>query len=225
MDTSRLSTYRWTWPWSGVMFVVVALTICAPVRVSTTWTLVPVTLSPDVGLTIATTAGEDGRLPDAVGADAPALAAGALAGDALHAATIAVRSATASDLDRILVITALPLDRGIDMRSRTLPQRHRSVHRERGSPLQHHEPGVMTSWAWTWSPAGAVPTMSNTCGTARTVTVATTWPGSSVRTVNDRGAPAPLATVAVMFVAGSSVPAASKNVTWKSFWPGLSGSR
>jgi hypothetical protein len=100
------------------MFVVVALTICAPVRVSTTWTVVPVTLSPDVGLTMVTTAAEDGRLPDAAGADAPALAAGALAGDALHAATIATRSAAASGRDRILVIAASALDRGIDVRSR-----------------------------------------------------------------------------------------------------------
>ena len=57
------------------MFVVVAGTIVAPVSESTTWTVVPVTISPDVGWTIVTTAGDDGPAPDACGAEA--VAAGA----------------------------------------------------------------------------------------------------------------------------------------------------
>src|SRR5512147_192462 len=62
-----LSTYRWTWPWSGRMAVVVAVTISAPFSLSTTWTDVSVTVVPEAGCTISTVAGEDGRGPGAVG--------------------------------------------------------------------------------------------------------------------------------------------------------------
>src|SRR5712691_974720 len=57
------------------MSVVVAATIVAPVSVRTTWTEVPVTAAPFAGWTIATTAGDDGRGPLAVGsAEAPRVA-------------------------------------------------------------------------------------------------------------------------------------------------------
>src|SRR5712671_2865880 len=74
------------------MFVVVALTIWAPVNDSTTWTLVPLTLSPELGFTIATTAGELGRLPEATGAEGSAPVVGAAGGEP-HPATISARSA------------------------------------------------------------------------------------------------------------------------------------
>src|SRR6266542_4037494 len=45
------------------MFVVVALTICAPSRLSTTWTDVPVRLAPAAGWRTRTTAGDEGRTP------------------------------------------------------------------------------------------------------------------------------------------------------------------
>jgi hypothetical protein len=103
------------------MFVVVALTIWAPVSDSTTWTLVPVTVSPDVGLTIATTAGEVGLLPEPTGADGAALVGGALAVGPPHAATIAATSMAARDREANLVIAASPLDR----RSRCAPSGRR----------------------------------------------------------------------------------------------------
>src|SRR5579862_5567782 len=51
------------WPVVGLMLVVVAGTIVAPVRVSTTWTVGPLSWAPFVGSTIVTTAGDDGRGP------------------------------------------------------------------------------------------------------------------------------------------------------------------
>src|SRR5260221_10551371 len=49
------------------MAVVVAATIVAPVRVSTTWTEAPPTAAPFAGWTMATAAGDNGRGPPAVG--------------------------------------------------------------------------------------------------------------------------------------------------------------
>src|SRR6185295_6090986 len=58
-----LFTYRWTWPSSGLMAVVVGWTIVAPVSFSTTCTLVPVTVALAAGCRISTCAGEAGRGP------------------------------------------------------------------------------------------------------------------------------------------------------------------
>src|SRR5438876_6642118 len=61
------------WPWSGRMFVVVWVTIVAPVRVSTTCTEEPVIWAPFCGWTIATTAGDDGRGPSVPASDGAAV--------------------------------------------------------------------------------------------------------------------------------------------------------
>src|SRR5689334_7159836 len=90
------------WPWSGRMFVVVWVTIVAPVRVSTTWTEEPVIWAPFCGWTIATTAGDDGRGPSVPAAEAAGV--GPLVPTALdgmpepHAARTIVSAATATGI-------------------------------------------------------------------------------------------------------------------------------
>src|SRR5579862_165914 len=68
------------WPVVGLMLVVVAGTIVAPVRVSTTWTVGPLSWAPFVGSTIVTTAGDDGRGPKLETMLAPGDVAGAVVG-------------------------------------------------------------------------------------------------------------------------------------------------
>jgi hypothetical protein len=102
------------------MFVVVALTIWAPVRESTTWTLVPVTLSPGVGLTIATTARELGRFPDTPGAEEGALV-DAAPGREPHPAAVSARStARVTARQENLAIAAFGVAWGFEVRRSTL---------------------------------------------------------------------------------------------------------
>src|SRR5262245_50022417 len=93
-----LSTSRWTWPVSGVIAVVVAGTIVPPVSDRTTWTVLPVTLAPVFGWTMATVAGDDGRGPSDAGPLATAVVGAADRGPPEHAtARVATaRSAAAS---------------------------------------------------------------------------------------------------------------------------------
>jgi hypothetical protein len=103
-----LSMYRWMWPWSGRMSVVVALTMVALARSMTMWTVGPLTDCPLVGDTTVRVALDDGRGPADANADGPAEAAvGALEvvaadGDGAQADNSAARD-TRTSLDRLRI--------------------------------------------------------------------------------------------------------------------------
>ena len=146
------------WPWVGEIAVVVALVMVAFCRSITTWTTDPVTVVPDTGWVIVTTAGEDGRplaAADASG-DAGADAGAGEPPDPLQATK--TRASTTATTARI------------DGRS--------ALGAPHGSP---HGWTSMSMCAWSCAPSGAGPATSTPSVPAETVVSATKWPGSSCR--------------------------------------------
>ena len=69
------------------MFVVVAVTIFAPLSVSTTWTLSPTIVAPVAGSAISTVASDDGRGPSVGELAGVSVTGGAVAAGVEQAAT------------------------------------------------------------------------------------------------------------------------------------------